>query len=85
MDEFHKTGLALRKRANEALQAKQPGKAVEGFTLALTGPNGPSQKEHMAALHTGRAAAYIALRGYHFGAEHLFKIRVRVSLLTSHT
>ncbi|GAA5826219.1 hypothetical protein JCM5353_003853 [Sporobolomyces roseus] len=66
MDEFHKTGLALRKRANEALQAKQPGKAVEGFTLALTGPNGPSQKEHMAALHTGRATAYIALRGYHF-------------------
>jgi len=62
-------GLDLRKQANEALQAKQGGKAVELFTLALMESSSVDRPEHMAALHCGRASAYVALCGYDFGAS----------------
>ena len=60
-------GLEFRKLANEALLAKKPTKAVEYFTLALLDPSAPERRDHVVALHCGRASAYNAIFGYDLG------------------
>jgi len=66
-EDQRRKGLEFRKLANEALLAKKPTKAVEYFTLALLDPSAPERRDHVVALHCGRASAYNAIFGYDLG------------------
>jgi len=68
-------GLDLRKRANEALQAKKPAEAAQLYSKALSDPTGSTRKDHMAALHCGRASAFLTMRGYDFGTPFFACLR----------
>lgn len=66
--------LDLRKRANQALLDREPMLALGYFNDALLDPTLSTYPDNAAALHCGRAAAYIALKAFDYGSSSLFEM-----------